>query len=84
MQRTQIYLTDEEYRELKRLSAEDKKVSISGLIRRVLDKEYLSGERLSFKEVLEKVSGIWADREINTSVYIRRLRRNTHRKGIKE
>lgn len=62
MKRTQIYLTEEEQSELNRLS-EERGVSKSSIVREAVD-EYLakhSEERR--KEVLERVAGIWKDRD---------------------
>lgn len=62
MKRTQIYLTEKEKRELDRLSVE-RGVSKSSIIREAVD-EYLakhSTERR--KEVLERVAGMWKDRD---------------------
>lgn len=62
MKRTQIYLTKKEQKELDRLS-QKRGVSKSSIVREAVD-EYLakhSEERR--KEILERVAGIWKDRD---------------------
>jgi len=62
MVRTQIYLTEEEHRQLHRLSRR-RRESLSELIRQAIDdmlKRHSSGHRL---ETLRQARGIWKDRE---------------------
>lgn len=62
MRRTQIYLTEEEQKELDRLS-EERGVSKSSIVREAVD-EYIakfSAERR--REVFERVAGMWKNRD---------------------
>lgn len=62
MKRTQIYLTEEEQKELDRLS-EQRGVSKSSIVREAVD-EYIakfSAERR--REVFERVAGMWKNRD---------------------
>ncbi len=62
MKRTQIYLTEEEQKELDRLS-EERGVSKSSIVREAVD-EYIakfSAERR--REVFDRVAGMWKDRD---------------------
>lgn len=64
MQRTNIFLTDEQQRRLDR-RAKEQGLSKSGLIRMILD-EALAITHASAKpeQAIEATSGIWADRDI--------------------
>ena len=63
MQRTNIYLTDEQQRRLDR-RAKERGISKAGLIRQILD-EALAITRASATpaQAIEATSGIWSDRE---------------------
>lgn len=63
MQRTNIYLTDEQQDRLRR-RAEEEGMSKSKLIRRILDGALaITKTSASTEEIIRKTSGIWADRD---------------------
>ncbi len=62
MTRTQIYLSDEERRHLKRLSAQTGRKQ-SELIRQAVDAMIFSGRREARASALEAGRGLWAGRE---------------------
>ena len=75
MKRTQIYLTNEQWRELTILSSEQN-VPISALIRRAIDRFYKHNGHDDFDQALDAVAGMWKDRtDIGTTDdYVRSLR----------
>ena len=62
MVRTQIYLTDEQQRGLERLAAITGRRK-SDLIRRALDRYLAEHQPKDWKDALEAVRGMWADRD---------------------
>ncbi len=72
MRRTQIYLDEEIYAYLKRESILRKK-TISELIREAL-KEKITNRRKRILKALNEVKGLWKDREINPSEFMRTIR----------
>lgn len=63
MQRTNIFLTDEQQRRLDRRAKEDG-VSKSGLIRMILDEALdITRASASPEQAIEATSGIWSDRD---------------------
>ena len=78
MKRTQIYLTNEQWRDLSVLSA-DEHVPVSELIRRAIDRVYKHNGRDDFDQALEAVTGMWKDRTDigSTDDYVRSLRKDT-------
>lgn len=74
MERTQIYLTQEERKALRMLAERDNK-SQSELIREAIDR-YIIDElkQTDAAEILEKTFGIWADRD-DLDGFIEGLRR---------
>jgi hypothetical protein len=63
MQRTNIYLTEEQQERLDRRAVEEG-VSRSSLIRRILDEALaITRATVSVEEVIRVTSGIWADRD---------------------
>ena len=76
MERTQIYLTQEERKGLKTLAERDNK-SQSELIREAIDR-YIDAElkEVNAIEILEKTFGIWADRD-DLDSFVETLRRET-------
>ncbi len=83
MKRTQIYLTNEQWRELTILSSEEK-VPISELIRRAIDRFYKHNGDDDFDQALEAVTGMWKDRaDIGTTdEYVRSLRDDNRLEGL--
>lgn len=61
MVRTQIYLTEEERRALKRV-ADERNTSQSALVREAVD-EYLASERTNWKRAIRGIRGMWKDRD---------------------
>jgi hypothetical protein len=78
MKRTQIYLTNDQWRELSVLSSE-KRTTVSALIRRAIDQVYQHDGHDDFDQALQAVMGIWKDRTDigSTDDYVRSLRRDT-------
>ena len=76
MERTQIYLTQEERKALRTLAERDNK-SQSELIREAIDR-YIDDElkEVDAIEILEKTFGIWADRD-DLDSFVETLRRET-------
>nr|BAL58639.1 hypothetical conserved protein [Candidatus Acetothermum autotrophicum] len=77
MTRTQIYLDEEQKKELDRLSAK-RGVPIAELIRAAID-QMLAQERerkQNFERVLTQTFGMWRDRREITEDYVRRARRD--------
>jgi hypothetical protein len=63
MQRTNIFLTDEQQKRLRR-RAEEEGMSKSKLIRRILDEALaITKTSVSTDETIRVTSGIWADRD---------------------
>jgi predicted DNA-binding protein len=62
MVRTQIYLTDEQKRQLERLGAASGKKQ-SAMIREAIDGYLANREPKDWKEAFEAVRGMWADRD---------------------
>jgi len=76
MNRTQIYLTAEEVEVLERVKAVTG-MSVSELIRRAIDKEYLRRGPLSKAErlrVVEETAGAWKGRTETGAEYVERMR----------
>jgi plasmid stability protein len=62
MQRTNIFLTEEQQKRLRR-RAQEEGVSKSGLIRQILDEALaITHDTVSVEEAIRVTSGIWADR----------------------
>lgn len=62
MSRTQVYLTDEQDRGLKQLGAATGKKR-SELIREAIDRYLAERKPEDWKQALEAIRGMWADRE---------------------
>jgi hypothetical protein len=63
MQRTNIFLTEEQQKRLRRRALEEG-VSKSGLIRQILDEALaITHDTVSVDEAIRFTSGIWADRD---------------------
>ena len=62
MKRTQIYLTEKERSGLQRLS-DEKGTSKSALVREAVDEYLAKHSEEHRREVLERVAGIWKDRD---------------------
>jgi Arc/MetJ-type ribon-helix-helix transcriptional regulator len=75
MVRTQVYLTDEQARDLKRLAASSDRKQ-SELIRDAIDRFLAEKQERNWLKSLEPMFGMWADRpEMDT--FVRDLRRET-------
>ena len=86
MKRTQIYLSDAQWRDLSR-SARQEGTSVAELVRRAVDASYRT-ERLSpvAVEAWDAMAGLWADRaDVSDGVeYVRRIRRDDRTERIAE
>ena len=75
MQRTNIFLTEEQQKRLQR-RAKEEGVSKSRLIRRILDEALaITKTTVSVEEVVRSSSGIWADRTAEELQKVLRWRR---------
>ncbi len=72
MRRTQLYIDEETYRILKRESRL-KKVSLSELVRQAV-RESLRRREEALLSGIEKVAGIWKDRDFDVDDYIKERR----------
>ena len=77
MKRTQIYLSNEQWRNLN-IAKERMHLSISQLIRQAIDKVYVKKDQLKFEEAVDAITGLWRDRADlpSTDDYIRSLRKD--------
>lgn len=80
MKRSQIYLAEEQWHLLHKLSQKTKR-SIAELIREAIDYIYTK-KKVDFKSALMKAYGIWKDRKDlpSTEEYVRQLRKDTRLK----
>lgn len=76
MKRTQIYLSDDLYFEIKNRSKKSKK-SISEIIRRILRENLIPSKKEEILSSIDEVFGLWQDREFDTKTYIRNIRKGT-------
>ena len=72
MRRTQLYLDEETWREL-RVRARQSGSTVSELVRQAVRREFL-GSPKQRERVLRSVVGLWSDRALPRD-YVRRLRR---------
>lgn len=86
MKRTQLYIEDDVFRVLRRLSRE-KTISISELVRQAVRKVYALEKPEHAEKVLREAAGIWKDRKDiqSTEQYVRQMRKDTRRRrfGLK-
>lgn len=81
MRRTQIYLTDEEWRTLTALGRQ-RRLSKAGLIRDAVDQVYrVRPSKEAFSKALWEAHGIWRDRKdiADPAAYVRSLRQGDSR-----
>ncbi|MCC6945560.1 MAG: ribbon-helix-helix domain-containing protein [Thermomicrobiales bacterium] len=71
--RTQITLTDVQYERLRRES-ERTGLAIAELVRRSLDETFPQSTHDEFIDSLDKVFGIWAERDIDHVEYVKQFR----------
>ena len=76
MKKTQIYLSDDLYFELKNRSRKSKK-SISEVIRQTLKENLMSNKREQILSSVDEAFGLWQNREFDTDLYIRNIRKGT-------
>ena len=86
MKRTQLYIEEDVFKALRRISKE-RSTTISELVRDALRKVYI-GERPADTEfILRETAGLWKDREDIKSAeeYVRAMRKDTRRErsGLK-
>ncbi len=77
--RTQITLTDAQYERLRKTS-EQTGLSIAELVRRALDEALPRTTHDEFMDSLDKVFGIWGDRDIDPVEYVKQFRPGLGRK----
>ena len=82
MVRTQLYLDERIHARLRELARKQGR-TISDLVREALTRAYGAGGLDQRRSTLRRISGLWRDRDDleATDAYVRRLRRDTHRRG---
>ncbi len=75
MRRTQIYLTEEEWKTLNRASRE-RHATMASLIREAIDRTYGRTSKAQFIQALHDAAGLWSDRTDlpSTAEYVRNIR----------
>jgi rRNA-processing protein FCF1 len=83
MKRTQLYIEDDVFRVLRRLSKE-KTVSISELVRAAIRKVYALEKPEYGEDVLREAAGIWKDRKDIQSAdeYVRKIRKDSRKERL--
>lgn len=83
MKRTQLYIEDDVFKALRRVSKE-KAVSISELVRAAVKKVYALDKPDDADQILKESAGIWKDRRDIASAeqYIRQTRRDTRKERL--
>ena len=74
MKRTQIYLSDDLYFEIKERSKKSKK-SVSEIIRKTLRESLMPNRKEEILSSIDEAFGLWKDREFDTEAYIREIRK---------
>jgi hypothetical protein len=77
MKRTQVYLPNDQWKELSTVS-QRQSIPVTELIRRAIAQVYPVRHRSRFEHALDTVTGMWRDRQElgATESYIRELRRD--------
>jgi GGDEF domain-containing protein len=80
MKRTQLYMEDDVFKVLRRVSKE-KSLSISELVRAAVKKVYALEKPEDADLILKESAGIWKDRKdiAPTEQYVRRMRKDTRK-----
>lgn len=83
MKRTQLYIEDDVFKILSRVSKE-KEVSISELVRAAVRKVYALEKPVEADRILKEAAGIWKDRSDITSSdkYVRQMRKNSRKERL--
>ncbi len=83
MKRTQLYIEDDVFKVLRRVSKE-KEVSISELVRAAVKKVYALEKPADAEWVLKEAAGIWKDRKDiqSTEKYVRQMRKSTRKERL--
>jgi len=78
MKRTQLYINEEESTVLN-LLAQQRRKTISELVREAIRKTYLGKRSLDPIKILDETAGLWKDRQDlgRTSDYLRKVREDT-------
>ena len=76
MKRTQIYLSDDLYFEIKKRSKKSKK-SISEIIRKTLRENLMPNKKEEILSSINEAFGLWKNKEFDTEEYIRSIRKGT-------
>jgi GGDEF domain-containing protein len=81
MKRTQLYIEDDVFKVLKRISGE-KALSVSELVRDAIRKVYTLERPADAEFVLREAAGIWMDRKDigSTEDYVRKTRKSARSK----
>ena len=76
MKRTQIYLTNDEWKVLRK-RAKQEHATVSSIIRAQIDRVFLERPAFDFDRALERTFGLWKDREDipSTEPYLRQIRK---------
>jgi transcriptional regulator of met regulon len=83
MKRTQLYIDDEEFKTLKRISKE-RAVTVSELVRDAIRKAYTGQKPADAEMILREAAGLWKDRKDLRSAdeYVRTMRKDTRRERL--
>lgn len=83
MKRTQLYIEDDVFKALRRVSKE-KEVSISELVRAAVKKVYALEKPVDADWILKEAAGIWKDRKDIQSAekYVRQMRKSTRKERL--
>jgi len=76
VKRTQIYLSDDLYFELKNRSKKSKR-SISETIRQILRENLMPNKKEKILSSIDEAFGLWLNRKFDTETYIRNIRKGT-------
>ncbi len=82
MERTQIYLTDEQHRAIEAI-AERREQTKSAIIREAIDRYIADSQVSRRRELMHQAAGIWADRE-DLPEFFEELRREWDRDILDE
>ncbi len=79
MERTQIYLTNEQKKALKTIAAQ-KQAPLAEVVREAVD-QYITEQKPSAAERLVKAKGLWKDRQaLDAAAYERELRQELNKR----
>jgi len=83
MKRTQLYIEEDIFKTLRRISKE-RAVTISELVREAVRKVYIGEKPVDAEFILKEAAGLWKDRKDIKSAeqYVRAVRKDTRRERL--